>query len=342
MQHNRQPPMYAVPMGSSSVTKSPPVSVTPQKQQQTKGSYYCHDCETYHDYPPPPPKQSPEKPGPTPSSPSPAPQQSHEYKRATQTTTTTTTATTTTTTRNSRVRLSTQSHSSASRPPSPSATVVPDEAKVTVEPPAKVKEPDIQGNRGDQCIVPDTISSGDYSMRRTIPVPSDGDCLFHCIAMVMKDLGKDVHARQLRYHVAQTMFQDDPRVNSVIQKWVELYTAIAAIQPPDRELLREYLHVREVAEKYGHEPLCQEARESIYRHMMHRGIFYGEEYSIDVLRDVLDLDILVLSPKEVGRSLNALLKRHVKHKNFFCFLVLVGGNHYELLEIDDNIVWASK
>jgi hypothetical protein len=161
-----------------------------------------------------------------------------------------------------------------------------------------------------------------------VPVPEDGDCLFHCVRCVfIKTANKTYDVRDLRHVVAKTVLdEDNVQMTDILQSWRHLYQE--AITNGDLQFAREYAHMEGITD------INTAAREKIFQRMMTRS-YWGDEHALRVLEDVCGVRFIVLNsesknvafsyrdiePRDPLVPVNRfiLLSLHHRHYEVICF-----------------------
>lgn len=123
-------------------------------------------------------------------------------------------------------------------------------------------------------------------------VPPDGDCLFHAVFRILKDVpslsGVYTSPHQLRERVALAALTS-PRADSFLRGWVELHRQAKAHKEPD--MLMETMHVEHV-----YEDLTVADKYVAAAAMLDKYKYWGEEFALLTLEECLGVRFLVLDP----------------------------------------------
>jgi hypothetical protein len=164
------------------------------------------------------------------------------------------------------------------------------------------------------------LSEHGYNVRlRAGRAPGDGNCLFHSLASLLQEedfVCPHCHttADSLRQIVAQTVLIDHPRFFTACEFWKEVC---------DDD---EFVFYRPL--KDDHLPLQEKSREKLYRIMLSPRKYWGDQYSLDMLATLLQLNLVVYN------SYSARIIRpgkHIKPRTTLFLQLDLAMNHYSPL-----------
>jgi len=128
---------------------------------------------------------------------------------------------------------------------------------------------------------------------------NNGDCLFHSIRLCLFELMDNPYtSHELRWGVAKTILNEkDQRAKSALQLWkAAIESAKSQNGDLDKELIIEYLFalplLRVEPDENGIFP--QGARREVFENMMKSNIYWGDQYALLVLQELLNVNIIVL------------------------------------------------
>lgn len=161
-------------------------------------------------------------------------------------------------------------------------------------------------------------------------VPSDGNCFYESMAMVMQSAGIHCDQQVLREVVARTVLnQDDAQVTAAISTWMVMLRD--AVREQDASLIQQYPQVRDV---YQEEAVTPHVRQLIYRRMLESS-FWANEYVLDVLQRKLKVLIVVVPRHEAPWWTFA-----DKQEPFDYFTVLsLRHQHYEPMSFENRFLF---
>jgi hypothetical protein len=146
-----------------------------------------------------------------------------------------------------------------------------------------------------------------------------GDCLFHACAAALTEIsGVAVTATHLRRLVAQSITSPTESVLSTLSTWMELVDAGMAEDVPQATCVHKQFLAQ--GRKLTRADLFRVAQA-----MMDPGIYWGDEYAIDVLQRTFNCGILVYDRRMVRHGHDAPTQAK------FYIPLLYHREHYDLL-----------
>lgn len=169
-----------------------------------------------------------------------------------------------------------------------------------------------------------------------IPTAGGGDCLFHACAAALTEAaslatkaetingpeaGNKIHvtAAHLRHLVARSIMTPTPTVLSTLATWMQLIEAgLHEDAPQAASVYQRYLAQ---GKKLTRADLC-----CVAQAMLDPGIYWGDEYAIDVIQRTFNCAILVYNRNMVRQG-----HRDIPDSVNFYIPMLYNNDHYDLL-----------
>jgi hypothetical protein len=184
-------------------------------------------------------------------------------------------------------------------------------------------------------------------------ISSDGDCLFDSLAkmIIAETHRKDITPQILRKLVADSVLSlNNATINNAIEIQRELCHQIIESKnrnepQSDLSVLSHLKHIISANERFDNVP-DNKATEKMYRQllcnaMMDRKLYWGDEYALNILENILDIKIVVLKVAEPFKKdrIFYVPKTHVsdpswKNSDLILFIEL-HNSHYSPVGIID-------
>jgi len=158
----------------------------------------------------------------------------------------------------------------------------------------------------NHCITETEVEEAkEFSIHSTA---NNGDCLFHAIRLCLFSMMKNPYtSRELRRGVAKTILNaDDARAKNALQMWKAVVeSAKGDAGEIDHELIHDYLFaiplITAEADSDGIFP--QHIRQQVHDNMLQSNLYWGDQYAILVLEELLNLRFVILK-KNYSKKLN--------------------------------------
>lgn len=160
----------------------------------------------------------------------------------------------------------------------------------------------------------------------TVRVPADGDCLFSSIRVACAVSGNiDYKVRNLRAAVANTVLDlKDDHMTQLLTSWRTMYTE--ALKDSNLEIAREY------GQMEGIESLDADNRKKLYKNMMDKNIYWGDQHTLMTFEDILGVRFIILTPEAKGASFvyrDEAVETDEKIPVTHVILLSLNNRHYE-------------
>lgn len=176
----------------------------------------------------------------------------------------------------------------------------------------------------------ETIALEDYMLTNDLPyedirvltVPSDGNCLFHCVRKVLTEIRVDTRVRDLRAIVARSVGESE------LDFLQSIYNS--AVQNGDRGIMNDYGFMNGVQTVPD------------LRHAIMQPIYYGDEMALRALERAYPVKFLVLQMRNNDRDIELMRRfsedEDLDNKPWFSLLLLDAfAQHYELVSYKDKV-----
>lgn len=169
------------------------------------------------------------------------------------------------------------------------------------------------------------------------PVKSKGggDCLFDSVRIALASIGLVTTVTLLRKAVAVSLLDTHDKVaNQYLLQWATIYAD--AVRNGEADLVHEYSYMAPLfpdVRTVVHFPLNRQQRVLVANQIM-QSSFFGEEYSLRVLQQVLKMNIVVVD--EEGEPCYQYEDK-LRRKGLM-FLQLI-GIHYKPLQNNGKYIW---
>lgn len=171
---------------------------------------------------------------------------------------------------------------------------------------------------------------GEANSLDSYKVEGDGDCLFSSVELILASVGRRHSAEELRKVVAAAVLATgDPLIDASISSWHTIYQQ--ALKENDQDLMREYAHAANIKKT----PLDRSAREDLYRRMMDRRVYWGDQHAIRVLEQQLHVKFLIVDSRMLNGS---VVYDDVVRASALFFLLSLSGRHYSPLSYKKKMV----
>lgn len=160
----------------------------------------------------------------------------------------------------------------------------------------------------------------------TVRVPADGDCLFSSIRVACAVSGNiDYKTKTLRAAVANTILDvNNERITELLKNWLSMYSD--ALKDNNLSMAREYAQMDGIDKSFD-----PESRKKLYKHMMDKNIYWGDQHALMTFEDILGVRFIILTPEAKGASFVYRDDNHVESDIPVTHVILLSLNnrHYE-------------